>query len=465
MQEEEKRMKIRKSWLAAGMILAVALSPARADEPIKFGSTPNPVGSGGRAVAWGGAFIAVADDATAASWNPAGLVQLETPECSVVFSYLDRGESMDFERGEAAASSEVASHADINYASVVYPFHIGKVNLVPSLNYQRLYELDRRMEFNYTREPDLLPGKGWLQTQGKAKIEQVGALTTVTPALAAQITPKISLGISVNFWGLDPWGDGWKTQVQQRSQETVSSPDPLWNGATDVYTSERNEEFRLSGLNWNWQAGFLVKPGNFTIGGVYKSSFDADLVYDYEEVQTWFWTKSPGPVFTPPYYIDHPYANEHWRKLTWPASYGLGVGYRFSDALSMALDVNRTEWSKFKLKPEQGKAISPIAMAGGVVRDTTQVRGGMEYLIIKPKVVVALRGGGFYDPEPRAGEQAEFYGVSLGTGFGMGHFVADFAYQFRFGQDVLVDKSDSTIGEIRADVFDRFLVASLIYHF
>ncbi|MGA1863612.1 MAG: hypothetical protein ACMUHX_00970 [bacterium] len=45
-------------------------------------ATPNPVGSGARAMGMGGAFIGVADDATAASWNPAGLLQLRQPEIS-----------------------------------------------------------------------------------------------------------------------------------------------------------------------------------------------------------------------------------------------------------------------------------------------------------------------------------------------------------------------------------------------
>ncbi|MBW1856357.1 MAG: hypothetical protein JRJ00_17135, partial [Deltaproteobacteria bacterium] len=53
-------------------------------------STPNPVGSGARAVGMGGAFIAVADDATAASWNPAGLTQLKKPEISFAYSYFKR---------------------------------------------------------------------------------------------------------------------------------------------------------------------------------------------------------------------------------------------------------------------------------------------------------------------------------------------------------------------------------------
>ena len=40
-----------------------------------------------------GAFIGVADAATAASWNPAGLVQLEKPEFSIVYGYFNRDQS------------------------------------------------------------------------------------------------------------------------------------------------------------------------------------------------------------------------------------------------------------------------------------------------------------------------------------------------------------------------------------
>ena len=52
----------------------------------EIASSFNPVGSGARALGMGGAFIAVADDATAASWNPGGLIQLEKPEISAVGS-------------------------------------------------------------------------------------------------------------------------------------------------------------------------------------------------------------------------------------------------------------------------------------------------------------------------------------------------------------------------------------------
>lgn len=42
------------------------------------------VGAGGRALGMGGAFVAVADDASAAYWNPAGLVSLEHRELHVM---------------------------------------------------------------------------------------------------------------------------------------------------------------------------------------------------------------------------------------------------------------------------------------------------------------------------------------------------------------------------------------------
>jgi long-subunit fatty acid transport protein len=434
----------------AAMLFAISAA-GQTSQDIKFASTPNPVGSGGRAVAWGGAFIAVADDATAASWNPAGLIQLETPECSVVLSYLHRGESVRFAKFESDVETEVASHGDINYASLVWPFHIKSLNLVPSVNYQRLYEFDRKLDFTLTGTQLLAMGKE--EFVEHARFEQVGALTTLTPALAVQITPKISLGVSANWWGLDPLGDGWTQQTQSRGTGKIQSL-----GATVFHRGESKEDYQFSG--WNWQAGLLVKPGNFSIGAVYKASFDADVDYHQDVTTSQFSPTDPFLTISPFHLKRH--EREH---ITWPAAYGLGIAYRFSDAFSAAIDAYRTDWSNFILTDEQGRKFNLIAgrIGGAKIPDTTQVRAGMEYLIIKPKVVVALRGGAFYDPEPHEDKPVDFYGVSFGTGFGIGHFVADVAYQYRFGFDVPQEKA---LGDqAKADVFERFLVASLIYHF
>ena len=50
-------------------------------------------GDGARAIGTGGAFIAIADDSTAVSYNPAGLAQLLRPEGSLVFQGLSRDQT------------------------------------------------------------------------------------------------------------------------------------------------------------------------------------------------------------------------------------------------------------------------------------------------------------------------------------------------------------------------------------
>jgi long-subunit fatty acid transport protein len=77
-------------WL---MILCLALPAGLFAQQLPFGvslppslnfaTSPSPVGSGARAGGKAFAFIAATDDATAASHNPAGLVQLERPEVSI----------------------------------------------------------------------------------------------------------------------------------------------------------------------------------------------------------------------------------------------------------------------------------------------------------------------------------------------------------------------------------------------
>src|SRR6187399_552149 len=74
--------------LAGWAVLALALAgaaPARAQ-----GVALSRAGSGARAAGMGDAFVAVSDDGTAASWNPAGLAQLRQPEFSFVYALSDQ---------------------------------------------------------------------------------------------------------------------------------------------------------------------------------------------------------------------------------------------------------------------------------------------------------------------------------------------------------------------------------------
>src|SRR6187401_270623 len=78
-------------------------------------------GSGARALGMGGAFLARADDATAASWNPAGLSYLRLPEVSFVYS----GGRLDSLEVTSASRKEDKRHGQTpDFFAAAYPFEL-----------------------------------------------------------------------------------------------------------------------------------------------------------------------------------------------------------------------------------------------------------------------------------------------------------------------------------------------------
>ena len=118
-------------------------------QEIEFASSPNPVGSGARALGMGGAFIAIADDATAASWNPGGLIQLELPEVSIVGAGYSRNEDNTFPGHAEADGDHSISDGNLNYLSAAYPFNFLNRNMIVALTYQHLYDFNRSWQFDY----------------------------------------------------------------------------------------------------------------------------------------------------------------------------------------------------------------------------------------------------------------------------------------------------------------------------
>ncbi len=440
-------MKTLTAAVAAAAVLIIMAGPAFAQQRyqrVPFASTPNPVGSGGRAIGWGGAFIAVSDDATAANWNPAGLVQLVKPEASVVMSYHTRQEDTDFSGYEADSESRLRSVANINYASIVYPFNISEMNMAVSLNYQRLFEFDRDLE--YTATGVNVTGNSFNETR---HIEQVGALTTVTPAYSIQITPALSMGFAVNFWGVEDSGNGWEQRWQVESTEdTFSGPVRSW--------TEIEEEYVISGINY--VAGVHYKIQNFTIGAVYKSAWEADVEFTSDMETANYFPESPTNNFK-----DETHFEED-QKLIWPDSYGVGVAYRYSDRLSFAVDAYTIRWSEFELDTDDGDL---NLLAGNDqtadIEDVWQVRAGAEYIWLLPKYIVVARGGVFYDPEPLQEEVNEFYGAALGGGLVYKNMVVDAALQYRWATDVKGERIQGVGAE--TDVQEFMGIVSLIYHF
>lgn len=189
--------------------LGISLPPS-----LNFATSPNPVGSGARAAGKGFAFIAVADDATAASWNPGGLTQLQQPEISIVGSYVLRLEDQEVTQPGVAIDGQTIDSLNLNYLSVVYPFEFLRRNVVVSLNVQRLFDLHGQTDV--TSEFATLDGVQ------RVSANQDGGLWTISPAVAVQITPAFSVGVAFNIWP-DLFDNGWKQDVTVQGEGFVAS--------------------------------------------------------------------------------------------------------------------------------------------------------------------------------------------------------------------------------------------------
>ena len=209
--------------------------------PPSIFSAPLPSGSGARALGVAGAFTAEADDATAASWNPGGLLQLERPEASVVVRAVreenrHQSSDADFQVGENDFEGVA-----VNYLSAAWPFRMGNRNWVFSMNYQEAYDFHQEFKADLSSRSSSrsrstssgvyseskvdryndgtleLEVKSQLQTRVVSVLDQAlrsqmvseidfrqdGIVDAISPALAAEITPKLAIGVAVNFYQND----------------------------------------------------------------------------------------------------------------------------------------------------------------------------------------------------------------------------------------------------------------------
>ena len=215
-------------------------------QTVQINSSPNPIGSGARAQGMGGAFIAVADDATAASWNPGGLMQLERPEFSYVFSFAHRRKDFDSSSHPEASGMNEVYRDDLNYFSVALPFRAFDKNMVVSLNYQRLYDFYDELDFDFDYK-GFMSDSSFFNVETHTRFRQTGSVKAFAPAFAIQITPRLSFGITLNFWTDDLGYDNeWKIKRETTGVGYIHTATSrlLTFRANSIY-EEKNENFRL----------------------------------------------------------------------------------------------------------------------------------------------------------------------------------------------------------------------------
>ncbi|MBX7257662.1 MAG: outer membrane protein transport protein [Candidatus Hydrogenedentes bacterium] len=450
-------------------ILWAAASTLVHAQELEFSVSPSPVGSGARAAGMGDAFVAVADDATAASWNPAGLVQLERPEVSVVGSYNGIIEEFGASWHDEIDSWHREKSIDVNFLSITYPLPVlvlGR-NMSVGLYYQQKYDFSRQFKLKYNSGQTRNDGNV-LSQYDRTEFTQDGSLSTITPAFAIELTKRLSLGVAANFWRSTPISDNSWTQ-------TIEGRSLAQQGANLFYTQFSKEEEYSDFSGENATFGLLWNvTDKWNVGARFDCAFTGEADYSITSSRS-IMSFTPGASGMPLQLA--PFTNKEKRDVHFPATLAAGVSYRANDRLTLSFDITSTDWSDFYFRGGSNNRISLVN--GGNLEAvwfaprferTYTVRFGTEYVFIprqpeeKLDRLWTLRAGLFYDQEPATHEPDNFWGATIGLGLlAKGRVNIDLAYQLRYGHDVNADFVRGIEG-FNEDAFqNRFLISTVIY--
>jgi long-chain fatty acid transport protein len=381
--------------LSLAVILAVGLTTGL------FANGLNLNGNGSKANAMGGAFVGLANDFSAAYWNPAGLAQMTKASFSFYGADILPFGTYQFDLAGVDAKSTLKHY------------------LIPALGYFRPIG-DRIVVGIYLNAPsgagavwdgaDLANLTGGTAYDWKSKL----GIFTVSPSIAVKVTEQIMLGATVDI----------NYGMLEMSQPAM--PDPLRQYSED-----------LKGWAVNGTFGLLVKPvKQFSFGVTYKLPFTAKLKGD---------VTIPYAAYLPG---GPPTTVIGTREATWPMWLAGGIAIKPTDKLTITADIQYTNWEKLQTIPvtfenDAWQAyLSPGAAYELLWKNTTQFRFGAEYMVSN---CLALRAGYYFDPNPGPIEtqnillpEFKYNWMTAGFGYMSEKIAIDFSVEYGTGADITV---------------------------
>ncbi|PWT88907.1 MAG: hypothetical protein C5B54_09850 [Acidobacteria bacterium] len=331
------------------------------------------VNPGARATGMGNAFIALADDATAAEANPAGLTILDKPEVSFEF----RNTQFDpatlnaintFPPREQAVTIKSENALDTlnrpSFFCVVYP---RKTNVFAFSRQEAV-----RIGGNLNEIIQIL-----LPKEGGGFIPlNVLNLTTANQnvvnwnfSFAHRFSKKLSVGGSIRYSHLD-----WKTDVNNFLLLDVNGqqfPFPAFQTHVDDTDSA---------VAWN--AGVLYQASSkLFLGAVYKKNAKFSVI----ETETGDSAIKPGDF-------------ENVLKI--PDIAGAGVRFEPNDKIIVSSDLVHVEYSDLMedFRPNYNYLTDTYPGIGFKIDSTYEFHVGAEFLIFWKEIPIALREGYYYKP-------------------------------------------------------------------
>ena len=427
-----------KTLLIVIFLLCSILIYAQLD--LNLGPDWNFTGVGARAAGMGGAFIGVADDATAISWNPAGLTQLDRPEASFVVRGLAELYEVDF---DYVVETYEDQHGILNFLSGVYPFEFSGKQFVAALGVQRQLDL-----YSYFHE-EFYEENGTETSEYLYETFSEGGSSTITLGLANRLASVFSLGVAANFWVGEAYFE---------SQDMVEIDTLDYYYYWDFYD---RSDWTFSGMNFLIGAmldlNYKNNPIPLRIGLVVKTPFDLTVDEEYLMEE---YTDDNGSIFNP-----EPVESSDSYTLGMPLIYGLGVSYRLGDNLTLAVDIESRKFGETTLKEDYEELTGNDEEMENL--DLNQLRFGAEYLFteIWDFAVIPLRIGAKSVPtlfQDLDEEQVIGAAFSLGSGL----ITDDFSLDLSVGNSIF--EIDRKISDDDGFIYTKTvntLTLSCIYYF
>ena len=364
--------------VAAGVVSAHAL--ALTDEEVYRDFRFNLINPGGRSLGLGGAFISLADDASAAQANPAGLSYLRKKEFMVELRRIDSGGTGGVIRDDlpAGGSTLVLTGTDlqditkVSFVSAVFP--IGNITLGFSAQVALATENSTLNRFTFAFDTGGGAPSTTSTTQGTGSIdvEQINFNTS----LGFRVNDRLAFGASVFVSRL--------TVMSEVTNLVFDPDDNLGGGAIIEPTLDLRSTIDDDDYNVGFSLGGIYRPSDkFSFGAVYRRAPKLAVTQMIGQGIDIFGVRAQ-------------YGDSFSNEFNMPDSYGIGMSVRFVENFTLAFDVERTEYSDLAKGFVPGVNALTGFDAVFVADDVFDYRLGGEYVVFsKGGVPLAFRAGVF----------------------------------------------------------------------
>lgn len=342
----------------------------------------NFTGDGARAKAMGGAFISVADDGSALTWNPAGLIQVLDPQLSLEIDYFHPKSTYNLTYPNSSAHNLENPISDnkvpLQFASFSAPIRIKDHQFVAAASYTSVSTYYSDYTQRTVMDEITSPVEANDMYDCRLDMLRMGFGTSLYKNL------KFGGGIDIFF------GEGHRSHTLKYEYTETDQSGQIFNR----YVAGIQDTTKYEGLNFI--ASFLWSKDKFAIGAVAKTPFWLTQKHVIHRADTTFVNGLPD--------TDPGTINELPKeKIQVPLDLGLGMSYQLTDDFLLSADFEYRKYGSAKLRVHYDTVLSNGDIEEHYIESDLpmdngfQLRVGGEYKIHASFATIPIRAGFSHD--------------------------------------------------------------------